>query len=82
LVPFQPPFAEGQSGCEKVTLTQALRSQDGGPNEIQMGLGVAVIVEKTAPGEPDVPAGQRAFFRIDDVEIQFVPRPRNGDVMV
>ncbi len=81
-VPLRPGFAERAGGYEKVTLAYRLRSQDGGANEIEMGVGLAVVVEKTSPGELAVPAGARAFLRIDGVEVSFVPRPRNDDVTV
>ncbi|MSR57593.1 MAG: DUF1501 domain-containing protein [Planctomycetaceae bacterium] len=64
------------------TLTRKLRSQEGGAAEIEMGVGVAVLVERTAPGELVVPAGLSAFVQIDDVALGFIPRPRNDDVMV
>ncbi len=81
-VPFEPPFADKAEGYHMVSLTRSLRSQDGGASEIEMGVGVAVIVERRTPGELLIPAGARAFVRIDDVEIGFVPRPRNDEVTV
>ena len=81
-VPFEPIFADKADGYRKVTLTRALRSQDAGASEIEMGVGVAILVERRTPGELTIPAGARAFVRIDDVEFGFVPRPRNDDVMV
>jgi hypothetical protein len=81
-VPFDPVFADKAAGYRKVTLTRALRSQDGGASEIEMGVGIAVIVERRTPGELAIPAGARAFVRVDDAEIGFVPRPRNDDVTV
>ncbi len=79
---FEPVFADHARGYQQVTLTRKLRSQDGGANEIERGVGVAVIIEKVTPGELVVPAGARAFIRVDDVEIDFVPRPRDDDVTV
>jgi hypothetical protein len=81
-VALRPPFADRPGGYEKVALAYKLRSQDGGANEIEMGVGVAVLVEKATPGELAVPAGARAFLRVDGVEVGFVPRPRNDDVTV
>jgi hypothetical protein len=66
----------------RFTLTRALRSQDAGASEIEMGVGLAIILEKTSPGELAVPAGARAFLQIAQVEVSFVPRPRNDDVRV
>ncbi|HTI50030.1 MAG TPA: DUF1501 domain-containing protein [Planctomycetaceae bacterium] len=65
-----------------ISLTQKLRSQDGGAAEIEMGVGIAVILERKSPGELAIPAGTRAFVQIDDVALEFIPRPRNDDVMV
>jgi len=81
-VPLEPAFADKAEGYRKVTLTRALRSQDGGASEIEMGVGIAIVVEPRTPGELTIPAGARAFVRVDDVEIGFVPRPRNDDVTV
>ena len=78
-VSIDPVFADKPGGYQKVTLTRKLRSQDGGASEIEMGVGVAVIVERKTPGAFVVPAGRRAFIRVDDVEIDFVPRARNDD---
>jgi hypothetical protein len=78
-----PPFADAKTaGYQKYSLGRSLRSQDGGANEIEMGVGVGIVVEKTSAGELAIAAGQQAFLRIDDVSIEFVPRPRNDDVMV
>jgi len=77
-VVFDPSFGTYQ----KVTLSRKLRSQDGGASEIEMGIGLAVLIERITPGPLSIAAGKQAFVRIDDVEIQFVPRPRNDDVNV
>jgi hypothetical protein len=80
---IQPPFADGRKGAyRQFEVAAALRSQDGGAMEIERGVGVAVIVEKTTPGELDAGkafGGQPAFIRIDEVNLRFVPRPRNDD---
>jgi len=82
-VPIDIAFeADAASGWQKFTLTRALRSQDAGASEIEMGVGVAILLERTTPGELPVPSGFRAYLAIDDVEISFTPRPRNDDVMV
>jgi hypothetical protein len=64
------------------TLTRALRSQDAGASEIEMGVGLAVILEKLGDGSLAIPAGTRAYLQVDDVEVSFIPRPRNDDVKV
>jgi hypothetical protein len=47
-----------------------------------MGVGIAVLVERRTPGSLPAPPGSRAMLFIDDVEVTFVPRPRNDDVVV
>jgi hypothetical protein len=65
-----------------VTLTQRLRSQEASATEIEMGVGIAMIVEKVTPGDLSIPAGQRMMVYVDDVAIGFIPRARNDDVTV
>jgi hypothetical protein len=80
--PFTPPFAEGNEGrYEKFELAVTLRSQDGAAFQLSRGIGVAVVVEKTTPGALDWPAGP-AFVCVDDVDLQFIPRPRDDSVEV
>jgi hypothetical protein len=85
-VTFQPPFAEGGKGkSERFELPAVLRDQDGGAGQLGGGVGVAVVVEKTAAGDLNLAADagrHRAWVRIDDCAITFVPRPRNDDVQV
>jgi hypothetical protein len=81
-VELRPNLADKASGYQRVTLTRNLRSQDGSANEIEMGVGLAVILEKSSAGSLSIPAGARAFLRIDDMEVSFTPRPRNDDVTV
>jgi hypothetical protein len=78
-VTFQPEFEKYQ----KFEMTKLADSPKPGTNfTVGLGLGVAVIVEKTSPGKLELPAGTRAFLRIDDVELIFAPRNRNEDVQV
>jgi len=81
-VEFKPPLAKSAMDYTEVKLTHRLRSQEGGASEIEMGIGIAIVVEKATPGILSIPAGQRLMVYIDDVEIRFVPRPRNDDVTV
>jgi hypothetical protein len=82
-VVIEPEFETDAAGArQEFSLTRALRSQDAGASEIEMGVGLALLLERTTPGDLAVPAGTRAYFAIDDVEISFVPRPRNDDVKV
>ncbi|HEY2250581.1 MAG TPA: DUF1501 domain-containing protein [Planctomycetaceae bacterium] len=73
---------ESPNAYREITLTRALRSQDAGAAEIEMGVGLAVILERTTAGDLAIPAGVRGFVQIDDVEVSFTPRPRNDDVKV
>ena len=61
---------------------RALRSQDAGASEIEMGVGLAILLERTTAGDLEVATGTRAWLQFDDVEISFTPRPRNDDVKV
>ena len=84
--PFRPRFAAGaRPACEKFTLTTVLQSQDGGAFHLSRGVGVAIAVEKSTPGDLllDAAAGpHQAFLRVDAVALEFAPRPRNDDVQV
>ena len=79
-VEFKPPLAKSSTDYAEVKLTCRLRSQEAGASEIEMGIGIAIVVERAAPSDVLIPAGQRMLVCIDDVELQFVPRPRNDDV--
>lgn len=81
-VEFKAPLAKSARDYVPVTLTQKLRSQENGASEIEMGVGVAILVERISPEELIVPSGSRAMVYIDDVEVVFIPRPRNNDVTV
>jgi hypothetical protein len=83
--PFVPAFADGKTGqYETIELAVTLKSQDDGAFQLSKGVGVAVVVEKTSPGELDWSAfgPAAAFVRIDDAELRFNPRQRNEDVQV
>jgi hypothetical protein len=81
-IEFKPPLAKSAIDYTEVKLTHRLRSQEAGASEIEMGIGIAIIVERATAGDLPVPAGQRFMVYVDDVEIQFDPRPRNDDVTV
>jgi hypothetical protein len=82
-VPMDVAFEAGATpDWRKLTLSRALRSQDAGASEIEMGVGLAILLERTTPGDLAIPSGARAYLAVDDVEISFTPRPRNDDVTV
>lgn len=82
---FKPTWSPaGEARYEPYQVTATLRSQDDGANQTNMGIGVAVIVEKETPGTLDSPDDGpcSAFVRIDDVDLHFDPRQRNNDVVI
>ncbi len=81
---FQPAWSEPlKARWERFEVSAKLRSQDGGAMETSRGIGVAVIVEKTSPGELALPAGSPiALVRIDDADLKFDARPRDDSVTV
>jgi hypothetical protein len=82
---FQPPFADATTGgYERFQVAATLRSQDENAYQLSKGVGVAVGVEKTSPGDLDLETldGLQTFLRIDDAALDFVARPRNEDVQV
>jgi len=82
-VEFEPPWSEsGKPNYERFEVSVTLRSQDGGANETNLGIGVAVMVEKKTPGAVALPPGGEAFLRIDDVELVFNASPRKDDVVI
>jgi hypothetical protein len=55
---FQPGWsAAGMPSYEEFQVSATLRSQDGGAMETSYGIGVAIVVEKTTPGELVLSAG-------------------------
>jgi hypothetical protein len=76
--PFKPPLEK----FEKITVSAVLRSQDGGAFQLSKGIGVAVIVENNSGGDVAFTAKEYSMIRINEVALDFVPRPRNDDVQV
>lgn len=72
---FEPPFAgPNEADYRRYSVSTTLESQNGGANQLNHGIGVAVIVEKVTPGILDVDAGgpfSQGLIRIDDVELEF-----------
>ena len=83
-VPFEPPLAQaGVAAYQRFEASAMLRSHDAGASEIEMGVGVAVIVELTAQGPLDLAAlGGHILLRFDDAELAFNARPRDDNVKV
>ncbi|MFO1019661.1 MAG: DUF1501 domain-containing protein [Planctomycetales bacterium] len=66
---------------QRFEATASLRSQEGGANETSNGIGVAVLIEPKTSRPFAVPSGF-AWLRIDDVDLDFNPRPRDESVMI
>jgi hypothetical protein len=82
-VEIQPSWSQGGApGYEPFEVSVTLRSQDGGANQTDLGIGVAVTVEKKTPGPLQVPGGAFAFLRLDDAKLTFDPQPRKDDVVI
>jgi hypothetical protein len=82
-VEMQPPWSKpGQPNYDRFEVSVTLRSQDGGANQTDLGIGVAVIVEKKTPGPLQLPGAGAAFIRIDDVEFSFDGQPRDDKVVI
>jgi len=85
--PIQPTFAEQASAeFQQFELTKMFVSPKPGTNfSFGSGLGVALIVEKTSPGELEFPADgkpRQALIRIDELTLEFSGKPINEDVKV
>ncbi len=65
------------------TVERFLGSTQPGANfAIGNGLGVAIIIEKTSPGNLNLPTTAEGFLRIHSVSLTFNPRPRDESVTV
>jgi hypothetical protein len=81
---FQPELTDGKS-WKTVTLTKEFLNPKPGANfSYGLGLGVAIVLEKTSPGALELPAGQRhgAELLVRRVDVRFTPKPRNDAVTV
>jgi hypothetical protein len=84
-VPFRPVLAEKDARPQRFELTKEFINPKPGSNfSFGLGMGVAVLVEKTTPGPLELPAGQPrgAGIRVASVRIDFTPKPRNDKVTV
>ena len=81
---FRPAFGDGTDAAA-YSVERFLGSTQPGANfAIGNGLGVAVVVEKTSPGElrPCGPGPHTAFVRVHAVALEFDARPRDDTVVV
>lgn len=76
---IEPVFAGPyESSYKRFSVSVELKSQDMDKRQLDHGIGVAVILEKTSGGILDLadrPERQQGFVRIDDVELAYVPSP-------
>jgi hypothetical protein len=79
---FAPPYLNGpDSALDRFEVRAVLRSQDAGAFETSMGVGVAVIVEKSSPGTLKMD-GQSASVCLAKAGFVFDARPRDDTVKV
>jgi hypothetical protein len=81
---FRPDFGDGKAPATYSVARFLGSTQPGANFAIGNGLGVAVAIEKTAPGTLGLtdPGPHRAFVRIHTVSLEFDPRPRDDSVDV
>ena len=75
---FEVPF---DSTPAKVKVSRMMKDQGGGSGELHMGIGVAVIVEKTLEKTLDLQSAglMRAFVRLENTHVAFLPRDFDFD---
>lgn len=83
-IPFVPQFAPaGMPRMDRFELTKEFVGPSPGSNHsFGLGLGIAILVEKTSDGPLALPAGKSAGIRIGSVELSFTGKVRNEDVKV
>jgi len=77
-VPFVPRyFAADQNGYEQFELEKVFENPSPGGNfSFGLGMGIAIVIEKTADGILTVGGNEEAFLRIDDVTVEFTGKSR------
>ena len=83
-IPFIPQFTpEGMPRMDRFELSKEFVNPTPGSNHsFGLGLGVAILIEKTSDGPLAIPAGKPAGIRIGSVELSFTGKVRNEDVKV
>jgi hypothetical protein len=82
---FQPAFAKDEGPRQTVELTKEfVNPKPGGNFSFGLGLGVALIVEKTSGDALELPAGKIpvARVRLSDIRLEFIGKKRNEKVKV
>jgi hypothetical protein len=83
-LPFAPTFA-GPDGtvAETFVLEKEFVNPAAGTNfSFGLGMGIAVVIEKSSEGMLDLAAGDMAALRIDSLKLEFIGKERNKDVQV
>jgi hypothetical protein len=83
-IPFVPRFFDdGQAGFDRFELEKVFENPNPGANfSFGLGLGAAIVLEKTSEAILTVPANAAAFLRIDDVTVEFTGKARIETVKV
>lgn len=80
---FTAPNATGPANYERHEFTKVFENPTPGGNfSFGLGLGVALLVEKTSPTPLLTAPGQYACLRIDDFQLEFIGKKRKDDVKV
>jgi hypothetical protein len=78
---LEPRFAE-ENTFQSFELSKTFVNPKPGANfSFGLGLGVAVVLEKTSAGELTIPPGHRAGVLLDEVRVEFDGKPRNDKVV-
>ena len=76
-------IADGQQGEDSFELEKVFENPSPGGNfSFGLGMGIALLIEKTSDGVLTVPAGEAAFLRIDEVTVEFTGKARIETVKV
>jgi hypothetical protein len=81
----QPPYAEPGGKVEEYTLEKVFENPSAGANfSFGLGMGVAVIIEKTSDAPLELPADcpNRAHIRVHELTLDFAGKKRKEDVVV
>ena len=83
-VPVQPSFTSDLADFETFELAKTFVNPNAGGNfSFGLGLGIAILIEKTSPGELSWPPGQAPLsrIRIGEVKLEFAGKERNEKVV-
>ncbi len=82
-ITFVPRIAEQPKDYEIFTLEKVFENPSPGGNfSFGLGMGIAIIIEKTAEGVLTVPIADMAILQIDDVSVEFTGKTRIETVKV